>query len=161
MVAEYALPEDDMVARAAALLGGPDVLDRDVRTRLGAHELLRAGLPVAALERVLSLTARDGPARLDEDEVLTRALGLSRRTYQRWKLRDGPVSADAGNRIWMLASLIAQAEDALGSRAAALEWFARPALALDGRTPLSLLETPAGQELVRQALIRIDQGVYT
>lgn len=161
MVAELNLPEERLVESAASLLGGAATLRQSVRTRLEAHDLLRRGLPIAALDQVMDHTAHGDGVRLDEDAVLKSALGISRRTYQRWKQRDAPVGADLSNRIWMFASLLAQAAETFGSHEAALSWFSQPALALDGRTPIALLETPAGQELVRQALTRIDYGVYT
>lgn len=161
MVAELNLPEERLVESAASLLGGAAALRQSVRTRLEAHDLLRRGLPIAALDRVMDHTAHGGGVRLDEDVVLKSALGISRRTYQRWKQRDALVGADLSSRIWMFASLLAQAAETFGSHEAALSWFRQPALALDGRTPITLLETPAGQELVRQALTRIDYGVYT
>ncbi|MBB3176345.1 MbcA/ParS/Xre antitoxin family protein [Variovorax sp. Sphag1AA] len=53
------------------------------------------------------------------------------------------------------------AESVLGSRAAALQWLAAPALGLDGQRPIDLLDTPLGVEAVRVYLVRIDHGVYT
>ena len=48
---------------------------------------------------------------------------------------------------------------ALGSMGAAKQWLVRPVRSLGGVTPLSLLDTTAGLELVRQTLGRIEHGI--
>lgn len=47
-----------------------------------------------------------------------------------------------------------------GSDAAAKEWLALPAMALDGQVPEDLLATEPGRELVHTLLVRLDYCVY-
>ena len=47
------------------------------------------------------------------------------------------------------------------SQARAEQWLVQPAAALDRRTPLELLDTAAGVEMVEDLLVRLDYGVYT
>lgn len=51
------------------------------------------------------------------------------------------------------------AANVFGSQELATQWLARPALALDGRRPVDLLNTPSGIEEVITLLGRLDYGV--
>lgn len=93
------------------------------------------------------------------DAQIAGALGVTPRTLQRWN--DATVlSSEQGSRLWKLASLLALATDVFGTRAAAEDWMQKPARALEGRAPLSLLTTGAGTELVETYLRQMDYGVY-
>lgn len=67
------------------------------------------------------------------------------------------IDACVGSRF---AQVMERASWVLGSASEALRWIARPALALDGHTPLALLQNPAGFEQVDDCLCRMEYGVY-
>jgi putative toxin-antitoxin system antitoxin component (TIGR02293 family) len=48
-----------------------------------------------------------------------------------------------------------------GSHAAAEHWLATPAIGLDQRRPVDLLQSAEGTDLVTALLTRIDHCVYT
>jgi len=48
----------------------------------------------------------------------------------------------------------------LGSQEAAERWLSTPAMALDRRRPIDLLQSSEGTELVKTLLTRMDYGVY-
>ncbi|EKT4472578.1 DUF2384 domain-containing protein, partial [Pseudomonas putida] len=56
--------------------------------------------------------------------------------------------------------VLAYAEEVIGSRTLAEEWFARRAIGLADRSPCSLVACPSGYESVIEYLFRIDRGVY-
>lgn len=58
-------------------------------------------------------------------------------------------------------SLQTLAIEVFGSVEAANRWFAAPALALDSRLPLDLMQTAEGAELVRILLHRINHCIDT
>lgn len=58
-------------------------------------------------------------------------------------------------RILRLATAV------LGSKSEALKWLEAPAMALDQRRPIDLVETPDGEASVRRLLNRIEYCVYT
>jgi putative toxin-antitoxin system antitoxin component (TIGR02293 family) len=121
---------------------------------LQAHDLVTEGLPV--------VTARELMASfhiVDRDSVL-RAVGISERTLQRGKAADKLLDSNASDRVLRLASVTEQAIDVLGSQEAAERWLATPALGLDERKPIDLLQSSEGTELVRTLLTRMDYGVY-
>jgi putative toxin-antitoxin system antitoxin component (TIGR02293 family) len=133
------------------------VLRHRLRDPLDVHEALSHGLPRGALTHLIGHVAvlRD-PASLD------RAVGVSQRTIQRFKLApDKKLSAEQSGRAWKFAEILAKATEVLGSQEEAEDWLKRPAMALNQQRPIDLLATPAGAKLVETLLVRIQYGVYT
>ena len=56
--------------------------------------------------------------------------------------------------------MLSLAESVYGSRERALAWLRKPHARLDGRTPLSLLNTDTGSRIVDELLIQIDEGMF-
>jgi putative toxin-antitoxin system antitoxin component (TIGR02293 family) len=151
--------DDSEISRTVELLGGRRVLNRPVRSRLEAHDMLREGLPGRALTHLVSYVALlRGP----QHGNLEKAVGISLRTYQRRKdALDKPLSPEQSGRTWKFAEILGRAIDLFGSQADAEEWLERPAMALDQRKPIDLLSTPAGIESIEDHLTRLEYGVYT
>lgn len=150
-------PYNQERAVAFHLLGGTKMLDFDVQSPLDAHELLKIGLPSKA---AIHLVDRVGL--LHNGFAVQQALGMSLRTLQRRKDEpDGLLNREQSGRTWKFAEILARASSVLGSQAEAEEWLQLPAMALNDRTPLELLETTAGVELVEDHLGRMEYGVYT
>jgi putative toxin-antitoxin system antitoxin component (TIGR02293 family) len=57
-------------------------------------------------------------------------------------------------QLWEIARRV------FGSDAAAKEWFALPAIALDRQVPEDLLATEPGRKLVHTLLVQLDYCVY-
>ncbi len=138
------------------LLGGPQVLERPILSKLDVHEAILKGIPGGALvfivEHVKSMEPSD----------VTRAVGVSLRTVQRrTKTPATRLSQEQSGRTWKFAEILARATEVFGDQAEAEQWLARPAMALDERRPLDLLSSPAGVEMVEQVLGRLEHGVYT
>ena len=139
-----------------ALLGGSQVLARQLTSALDAHELLLHGLPASALDHLVGNLVVIG-----KTESLEKAVGMSLRTWQR--RRDAPtkpLNQEQSGRAWKFAEILAKATDVFGSQAEAAQWLERPAIGLDQRRPIDLLGTPAGVELVEDHLHRLEYGVY-
>jgi putative toxin-antitoxin system antitoxin component (TIGR02293 family) len=142
--------------RVADLLGGTRILRRAIRDPLDAHEMLLQGLPGQALSYLL-----DNLAILRMQGSLEKAVGISLRTFQRRRNSPAkPLSKEQSGRIWKFAEILAKATEVLGSREEAEQWLERPAIGLNQRCPIDLLETPAGVELVENFLRRLEYGVY-
>jgi putative toxin-antitoxin system antitoxin component (TIGR02293 family) len=121
---------------------------------LQAHDLVTEGLPV---ERARDLIAS---FRILDRETVLRTIGVSDRTLQRAKVADKPLDTNASDRVLRLASVVEQAIDVLGSQDAAERWLSTPAMGLDRRLPVDLLQSSKGTELVKTLLTRMDYGVY-
>jgi putative toxin-antitoxin system antitoxin component (TIGR02293 family) len=59
-----------------------------------------------------------------------------------------------------LTEILAKATEIFGSQEEAVRWLDQPALGLEQRRPIDLLETPAGVKLVEDFLGRLEYGVY-
>ncbi len=59
------------------------------------------------------------------------------------------------------AAALSKAIDVLGEKSKAVHWLKSPNTALGGQTPLSLLDTSAGEHEVEALLDRIEYGVYS
>jgi putative toxin-antitoxin system antitoxin component (TIGR02293 family) len=123
---------------------------------LSLHTLIVEGVHAAQL---LSFIKANKSFTADE---LSNALKVSKRTLSR--LSDGQgVKLDTaqGEGLVGLLQSINLGNKVFGSESAALEWFRKPAIALDGARPIDLLSTSFGTKLVMGLLNRIEFGVYS
>jgi putative toxin-antitoxin system antitoxin component (TIGR02293 family) len=123
-------------------------------TPLQTHDLVTKGIGVASLRRFMSAYQL-----LDSDQIC-KVIGTSERTLQRAAGKARPLDTNVSDRALRLASVTSQAIDVLGSQNAAERWLSRPALALDGRKPIDLLQSTEGTDLVKTLLTRMDYDVY-
>jgi putative toxin-antitoxin system antitoxin component (TIGR02293 family) len=121
---------------------------------LMVHDMVTRGLPV-----LLARTMMDSYELVQKDAVL-QAIGVSERTLQRGKDADRRLDSNASDRLLRLAAITEHAIDVLGSQEEAERWLLKPALALDQRRPIDLLQSSEGTELVKALLTRMDYGVY-
>jgi len=145
------------IQRVAALLGGARVLRHRLRGPLDVHEAISRGLPRGALTCLVSRVSV-----LRDPALLEQAVGVSVRTFQRFKLTpDQPLSTEQSGRAWKFAEILAKATEVFGSQEDAEQWLERRAMGLDQRRPIDLLATPAGVSIVEDFLGRLKYGVYT
>lgn len=137
-------------------LGGYPVFRRKTATDLDLDALVRAGLPVKALEKVLRELVGGAVSQADVYGVVGSA-----RTLQRKRSKGSVLSPEESDRLARLARIIVRAEEALGVAENARHWLATPNRALGGRTPLSLLGSDAGALAVERILGRIEHGIYS
>jgi putative toxin-antitoxin system antitoxin component (TIGR02293 family) len=124
-------------------------------TPLQTHDLVTQGLPASTARELLASFRQ-----IDRDALL-RAVGVSERTLQRALAGNKPLDSNASDRTLRLAAITDLASEVLGNQDEAERWLAAPALALDQRRPIDLLQSSEGSELVKALLVRMDHGVYT
>jgi putative toxin-antitoxin system antitoxin component (TIGR02293 family) len=122
---------------------------------MDVHLLIEQRLHSSAFQRLVSTSSL-----ITEADALV-ALGKSRRTLYRRKGRSELLSPAESGRLWKLAEVLTKATDVFGSREEAERWLKAPATALEGKSPLSLMSTPVGTQIVEQLLGRMEYGVYT
>lgn len=123
-------------------------------TELDFVPIIRKGFPVSAF-----IALRDR-AQLSE-ETICDALGIARRTAARRKERAGRLNSDESELLLRLARVLAAATDVLGDKEKARSWLLAENRALDGSTPLELLDTGIGFQEVMELLGRIEHGIYS
>ena len=142
--------------RIAEMFGGRKTLKQDVQTKFDAHELIAHGLPSGAVRHLAARLVA-----LKTSELIAAALGMSLRTLQRkTETPQKLLSPEQSTRVWEFAELLSLAEDILGSKESAENWFLKPAIGLNRKRPIDLISTAPGRELVETYLQQISMGVY-
>jgi putative toxin-antitoxin system antitoxin component (TIGR02293 family) len=85
-------------------------------------------------------------------------LGVSARTIVRKEQRHAKLSPTEADRAYRLARIADSATAAIGDQADAIAWLREPSAYLGGKTPLRMLETEIGTELVLESLQAIAYG---
>ena len=134
---------------AARVLG----LKRVPASELELADTAFNGLPSAVLTK---LSSSLGWAQAD----LLEKLGIAPRTASRRLASKKPLSSTESERALRLARVLARATDVLESLETAKRWLVDSNAALGGHTPLSLLRTDIGTELVLNELGKIDYGFF-
>ena len=143
--------------RAVNLLGGAKRLGRAVAGPLDVHVVILNGMPSSVVMVLLKELEH-----LKLTRSMETAVGFSLRTLQRRKgLPNKPLTREQGGKVWQFAEVLALATDVMGSQEAAERWLESQVMALDRNRPIDLLATPAGIEMVKDLLGRLQYGVYT
>lgn len=125
------------------------------RTGLKAHDLVAKGIGVAEAKQVMA-----GFTVINEKQFYS-VLGITPRTMQRRAASASKtLDANASDRALRLVSVISQAQEVLGSQEAAEHWLSSPAMGLDKRVPIDLLQSSEGTAMVKTLLSRMEYGVY-
>jgi putative toxin-antitoxin system antitoxin component (TIGR02293 family) len=139
------------VEEVMSVLGGAEAVGRNVRSPEDLAELVRKGLPFAALVAVM------GDYGISRD-VLCTILHLSPRNFLRRK-EQRRLSPDESDRLYRLARVIAHANRVFEDPGESAEWIHSPNVALGKQQPLILLDTDIGVQQVDQVLGRIEHGI--
>jgi len=145
-----AYPERSPVTRTSARSLIRDFFRQAKASDDAIIEAVRRGLPPSALDDLLD-------AGFSEEEVAG-VIGFSVRTLHRKRERRVRLDVAEGDRAVRLARILAEADLYIGNRGHALHWLRASNWSLGGRTPLELLSTEPGVEMVRQALATIAYG---
>jgi putative toxin-antitoxin system antitoxin component (TIGR02293 family) len=137
----------------AKILGLKNLKSEDPMTII---RITREGLPKKSIR---SLAAALDLRSVDMAEILP----ISSRTIQRYEDKEPgePLTAEVSDHMVQVSKVIAKATDVFEDAALAKEWLKESIPALGGRTPLSLLDTSTGIELVMTELVRIEYGVFS
>jgi putative toxin-antitoxin system antitoxin component (TIGR02293 family) len=142
--------EDMMTARVFDIVGGSAVIGRDVSAGMDTVQLVRRGLPVAAVQFVLD-TGKLTLAELD-------SIVMPRKTLAN-RQRLGTLTTEQSDRLVRVARILAATEETFGDPEKAAAWLRRPTTALAGERPLYLLDTDEGTRTVEVLLGRISHGL--
>ncbi len=152
------MASDDFVGYGSdpviTLLGGLQVLsNQSLATDLEKGDFVRSGLTKRSalhLQALLGITAKDMSTLLD----------MSYRTFQR-KGDDEKLGLSSTEQLVEIAEVIDHALRIFGERIHVLDWLNTSLIGLGGNKPIELLDNSFGIRAVRQALGRLEHGVFS
>ncbi len=113
--------------------------------------IVEGQLAPAVIKRLVSL----GLQRSEIDAAI-----IPLRTLQHRRSRREKLTVEESDRVLRVIRVLSLAESVYGSRERALAWLRNSHARLDGRAPLSLLNTDTGSRIVEELLGQIDEGMF-
>ena len=113
--------------------------------------IVEGQLAPAVIKRLVAL----GLLQAEIDAVI-----ITRRTLQHRRSRREKLTVEESDRVLRAIRVLSLAESVYGSRERALAWLRKANARLDGRAPLSILNTDTGSRIVEELLIQIDEGMF-
>lgn len=108
-------------------------------------------LAPTVIKRLISL----GLQRSEVDAII-----IPLRTLQHRRSRREKLTVEESDRVLRVIRILSLAECVYGSRERALGWLRKPHARLNGRAPLSLLNTDIGSRIVEELLVQVDEGMF-
>lgn len=142
----------DISTQTVSLLGGAKALGMMPRNSLDWVHLIRRGFPVLALD----VLGRNIEATNAE---LAQMMGISVRALSERRRRK-VLSHNESERLFRVARVIAQTEEVFDDLANSFAWLKEPNISLGRVTPMSLLDTQTGADLITDVLGRIEHGIF-
>jgi putative toxin-antitoxin system antitoxin component (TIGR02293 family) len=139
--------------RMISVLGGSLAVGQDINNDVDLIEISRKGLPtsvVHTLSLLLSISM----------EKMSQLLHMSHRTIQR-KSDSDLLNVYSTEQVLEIADVISRGIEVLGSLDAFTSWLHSEVRHLDYQKPIDYLDTSFGTTLIKDALGRIEQGVYS
>jgi putative toxin-antitoxin system antitoxin component (TIGR02293 family) len=116
-------------------------------------ELIRKGLPAQSIDYVAGLLSLSRASFLE-------TIKIPPSTIERRLRLSEALSSEESDRVSRVAKVLRRAVEVFADDAQGKAWMTDTISSLGGKTPLSLLDTMEGYELVTTTLARIDYGVY-
>jgi len=135
------------------VMGGKDVFSTPPSNENELAQYIRKGLPVSVIDSIM-----EGFSLTSEDLVIP--LGISISTIKR-RHKQTQLNPGVSDRLFRVASIVAQATETLGSQEKAARWLHKPNRALGGDSPLSRLDTSIGFHQIEEVLQRIEHGIFS
>ncbi len=135
------------------ILGGNKTLHMKILTRMDLIELSKRGLTKRALlnlAKFLNISTNQ----------MSKLLPVTERTIQRYKSSEH-FSHFVSEQIIQIAEVAARGMEVFGDKEKFLKWLSIPHRTLGNKSPISLLDSRFGTEMVLDELWRIEYGVYS
>lgn len=144
----------DGLRKIQELLG----IQRQQREPIEPAQLIANGIPVSAICRIKQVIGLS-------DQQIAQTVGISRRTLYR-RLQQATIDTQKrltpseSDRLYRLARVVARATEVFGDEIEAQHWLSEPQRALQGQTPLEIIQTDPGVQQVDVLLGRIEHGIF-
>lgn len=140
-------------ASITEVLGGSDVIHTKIKSRMDLIELSNEGITKDALMRLVKYL------NLSMSQM-AKLIAITERTIQRYALKEhfNPVVSE---QILQIAEVAARGTNVFEDKDRFLSWVNQPNKALANKTPLSLLSSRFGTEMVLDEMGRIEHGIFS
>lgn len=137
----------------AEVLGGKKTLKRKIQSRFDLMEMSKDGITKEALRHLAKYLALSA-------SQLAELLPVSERTILRYTSKK-PFNRVVSEQILQIAEVVAKGIEVFEDKEKFISWMHSPIKSLANQTPLSLLISRFGMEMVLDELGRIEYGVYS
>lgn len=137
----------------AEVLGGKSTFKKKIQSRFDLMEMSKDGITRGALKHLAKYLS------LSESQ-LAELLPVSGRTILRYASKK-PFNRVVSEQIIQMAEVVAKGIEVFGDKEKFKSWMHSPSKALANKTPLSLLSSRFGMEMVLDEIGRIEYGVYS
>jgi putative toxin-antitoxin system antitoxin component (TIGR02293 family) len=137
----------------AKVLGGKKVLRKNIQSRMDLVELSNKGVTKDALlhlAKYLSFSINQ----------MAQLLPVTERTIQRYT-SGKHFNRVVSEQILQIAEVAAKGSEVFEDRDKFLKWINQPSKALNNKTPMSLLNSKYGTDMVLDELGRMQNGVFS
>jgi len=125
--------------------------EKHLEDRMWLVEEGAAGVPVSAVFDLIGFT------RLRK-EFFADMLNISSKTLDRYRQAEKKLNPASSEMMLKLFSLYKKGEETFGNIDEFLKWIEKPAYGLGYKVPKTLIQTPAGMDLIMDELTRIQYG---
>ena len=135
------------------VLGGKKVLRKNIQNRMDLVELSNKGVTkdaLSSLAKYFSFSVKQ----------MAQLLSVTERTIQRYT-PEKPFNRIVSEQILQIAEVAAKGSEVFEGRDKFLAWMNHPNKALNDKTPMSLLKSKFGSDMVLDELGRIEHGVFS
>ena len=136
-----------------SLLGitdGLDELNNTLQGYLTVSRMIRKGLPLSVMENLKTAGV----------DASYRNMIVPPRTLQHRATKGEPLSPTESERAYRVARIVSLADQVFGNHDKGLRWLHKPLKALDGKSPLDVLDNEPGARMVEDLLGRLDEGYF-
>jgi len=137
----------------AKVLGGKKVLRKNLQSRMDLIDLSNKGVTKDALLHLAEYFSCSV-------NQMAQLLPVTERTIQRYTA-EKPLSRIVSEQILQIAEVAAKGSKVFEGREEFLAWMSHPNKALNNKTPMSLLNSKFGTDMVLDELGRIEHGVFS
>lgn len=137
----------------AKVLGGKKVIRMSIRSRMDLVELSKAGITKDALLHLANYFSCS-------INQMAQFLPVTERTIQRYT-PEKHFNSVVSEHILHLAEVGARGSEVFEDKNRFLTWMNHPNQALDNKTPMSLLNSRFGVDLILDELGRVEHGVFS
>ncbi len=129
---------------------GVEELNNTLQGYLTVSRMIRKGLPLSVMENLKNAGV----------DASYRNMIVPPRTLQHRATKGEPLSPTESERAYRVARIISLADQVFGNHDKGLRWLHKPLKALDGKSPLDVLDNEPGARMVEDLLGRLDEGYF-